>query len=349
MLKDDEQWLAIADEFYNAAVDPDRWYDALAKLADATGSSSGELITIGHDAALPVHIMTNVDPGILAASDEHRIGDPETNPRVKAGMNAPLLKVIAECDFITPAEHAIHPHYNEFARPWDIPYICLTTLERQDNLLIGLAVVRSERDGHIDSTQRGVFASLAPHVRAAVKMQIALEGGHLRVKAVGRSLLDRVDEADPVGGTSPLEECRCERPVGVHAIEAVVRGRHGRGQHLPFRPDEARAGEVVDEQLVGEAPEVDAETGCQPDRRQDPGSVGQPADEGRLLRTGEALVIAGHRWHLLRASWTAEVSGTPRYRAAVHRAGARARLRATPCVPRGRSPPRLRDLEQVVP
>jgi DNA-binding CsgD family transcriptional regulator len=91
-------------------------------------------------------------------------------------MNAPLLKVIAECDFITPEEHAIHPHYNEFARPWGIPYICLATLERRDDLLIGLAVVRSERDGHIDNAQREVFASLAPHVRAAVKMQIALEG-----------------------------------------------------------------------------------------------------------------------------------------------------------------------------
>jgi len=176
MLQSDEQWLAIADEFYNAAVDHSRWYSALAKLAAATGSRTGELITIGRDAVLPVNILTNMDPGIHAAAAECRIGDPAINPRVNAGMTSPVLKVMAECDFITPDEHATNQHYNEFARPWDIPYICLATLERQSDLLIGLAVCRSEREGHVNDQQREVFASLAPHVRAAVKMQIALEG-----------------------------------------------------------------------------------------------------------------------------------------------------------------------------
>lgn len=176
MVRDDEQWLAIADEFYNAAVDSSRWYGALEKLAAATGSRTGELITIGHDAVVPINLMTNIDPGVHPASVECRIGDPAINPRVKAGMASPVLQVLAECDFLTPDEHARHPHYDEFARPWDIPYICLTTLERQKDLLIGLAVLRSEREGHINDEQRRIFASLAPHVRAAVKMQMALEG-----------------------------------------------------------------------------------------------------------------------------------------------------------------------------
>ena len=37
-------------------------------------------------------------------------------------------------------------------------------------------MLRSEREGHISTEQRDVFASFAPHVRAAVRMQIALEG-----------------------------------------------------------------------------------------------------------------------------------------------------------------------------
>ncbi len=121
MLQTDEQWLAIADEFYYAAVDHSRWYGALERLAAATGSRTGELITIGHDAVVPINIMTNIDPAIHAAAAEYRIGDPAINPRVKAGMTSPVLKVMAECDFLSPDEHAIHPHYNEFARPWDIP------------------------------------------------------------------------------------------------------------------------------------------------------------------------------------------------------------------------------------
>lgn len=176
MLRSDEQWLDIADEFYNAAVDNSRWYGALERLAAATGSRTGELITIGRDAAIPIHLMTNMDPAIQAASVEAGVGDPEVNPRVKAGMAAGVLEVLAESDFLTADEHKHHPHYNEFARPWDIPYICLTTLERRSDLLIGLSVGRSEREGHISPAQRAVFASLAPHVRAALRMQIALEG-----------------------------------------------------------------------------------------------------------------------------------------------------------------------------
>jgi len=98
------------------------------------------------------------------------------NPRVKAGMEAPALKVLAESDFITPDEHERHPHYQEFARPFDIPYICLTTLDRPADGLIGLAVTRTGKQGHINSEQRRVFASVAPHVRAAVRTHIALEG-----------------------------------------------------------------------------------------------------------------------------------------------------------------------------
>ena len=236
MLQSDEQWLAIADEFYNAAVDSSRWHSALERLAAATGSRTGELITIGHDAVVPINLMTNMDPAVHAAAAEYRIGDPALNPRVKAGMISPVLKVMAECDFLTPEEHAIHPHYNEFARPWDIPYICLATLERQKDLLIGLAVCRSEREGHINDEQRRVFASLAPQVRAAVKMQIALEGNGANIV---RGALE----------TLSIPAFVCGRTGAVQALttsaEEILRGEHAlslRNRYLcAIRHDEDKA------------------------------------------------------------------------------------------------------------
>lgn len=176
MIRNDEHWLAVTDAFHEAAIDGTSWYSALEGLAQASGSQTGELIGIGVDAAIPINIMTNIDPGFHKAFAEARGGDPHVNPRVRAGMAAPALKVMAECDFITSDEYKRDPHYQEFALPWGIPFICLATLERQNGMLIGLAVLRSQRQGHITDPQRKAFATIAPHVRSAVRTYIALEG-----------------------------------------------------------------------------------------------------------------------------------------------------------------------------
>ena len=52
----------------------------------------------------------------------------------------------------------------------------MTNLERQKNSFIVLAAIRSQREGHITTQQREYFAALAPHVRAAVRTHLALEG-----------------------------------------------------------------------------------------------------------------------------------------------------------------------------
>lgn len=176
MIRDDAHWLALTDAFYSAAIEGSDWYEALEGLAEATGSRCGELVGFGSNAVIPFNIMTNIDPEFVHEFEASGGGDPNVNPRVKVGMESPVLRVMAECDFMTPEEHKTNRHYNEFARPWDVPYICLATLEREKDLMIGLAVARSERQGHITPEQRANFAALAAHVRAAVRTQLALEG-----------------------------------------------------------------------------------------------------------------------------------------------------------------------------
>lgn len=176
MIRDEVEWLELADAFHAAALGRKEWYAALEDLARATGSEHGELIGIGSNASVPFNIVTNIDPKFHEAFEAVGGGDPRKNPRVNAGMHAPLLKVMSEAEFLSPEEHRTHPHYREFARPWNIPYICLATLERGQDNLIGLAVVRTHEQGHIDPQQRRVFASIAPHARAAVRTHAALQG-----------------------------------------------------------------------------------------------------------------------------------------------------------------------------
>jgi DNA-binding CsgD family transcriptional regulator len=173
MIRDDEHWLRLTDAFHSAAIDGAGWYDALAAFAEATGSRHGQLVCMTAT-GMPLNMLTNVDPDLPRAFVEAGGADPRTNPRRRAGISRPPLTVVAESDFITADEYKRDMHYQEFAVPWDVPYICLTTLERRADLLVGLAVIRSQRQGHIDEPGRRAFESIAPHVRAAVRTNLAL-------------------------------------------------------------------------------------------------------------------------------------------------------------------------------
>jgi DNA-binding CsgD family transcriptional regulator len=240
MLETDEQWLAVADAFYDAAFDHDRWYPALESLAQATGSSHGELITLGPGTPGPIHIFTNMQPGMLEAFDAMGGADPRINPRVKAGNEVPNLTVLAEEDFITPDEHKRNPHYQEFARPWNIPYICLSPLERTPDLLIGLAVTRSERQGHITKQQRRIFASIAPHVRASVRTQLALENN-------GPKLLAGAFEALSIAAFI------CDARGLVRALTPSAETLVGAGRALQLQSGQLRAAQAEDTRALQDA------------------------------------------------------------------------------------------------
>lgn len=240
MLQNDEQWLAITDAFYAAAFDSRQWYPALEGLADATGSSHGELITLGVDATGPIHIFTNAAPGMLEAFEAANGGDPRCNPRVKAGKGVPNLTVLAEEDFITPDEHKRHPHYQEFACPWDVPYICLAPLEQTPDLLIGLSVSRSKRQGHITQQQRTIFASVAPHVRAAIRTQIAIENNGPKLLA---GALDALSIAAFI----------CDQTGSVRALTSTAETLAGEGRELQLKSGRLRTSRAVDTKALHDA------------------------------------------------------------------------------------------------
>ena len=197
MIRSDDEWLDLADQFYGAGVMPNSWHRALEGLAAATGSRSAELICISVDGIAPTHVVTNLDADALQHFNETRSGLPQVNPRVRAGFGAKVLEPVTEADFITPEDHRRHPHYREFAFRWDLPYICLTTLQREPGMTIGMSVLRSQSEGHINAEQKRIFSTLAPHVRAAVRMQqmlgangAALVAGTLEVVGIAAFVCD---------------------------------------------------------------------------------------------------------------------------------------------------------------
>ena len=137
------------------------------------------------------------------------------------------------------------------------------------------------------------------------------EGAHLVVEALRRADLDRVDERRQVRRSVTFEQRVGERTVRVHAVEAVVRRGDGGGEHLPLGAFEGGTREVVDQELISESAQVDAETWRQPDRGEDARDVGQPAHDRLFLRTHEALFVTCHGHPLL--SFDAGIEPSMRY------------------------------------
>jgi hypothetical protein len=123
MIRSDEQWLSIIDTFHSAAIGAQSWETALRGFADVTGSRSAQLAGFDSNTALTFNIMTNVAPELSKAV----AGTVSINPRVKPVSEAPVLKVIAEADFMAPEEWRRNPFYQEIAVPWDCPFIAMTT------------------------------------------------------------------------------------------------------------------------------------------------------------------------------------------------------------------------------
>jgi DNA-binding CsgD family transcriptional regulator len=148
MIGSDVDWLAVVDAIQSAGVGAHSWETALQSFADATGSRSAQLAGFDSNTALGFNIMTNVDPELSKII----AGTVSINPRVKPVSDAPVLRVIAEADFMAPEEWRRHPFYQEIAVPWDLPFIAITP------------------------EQRDIFTTLALHVRTAVRTHRALEG-----------------------------------------------------------------------------------------------------------------------------------------------------------------------------
>jgi len=196
----EEEVARVVASFQAAGLGEMSWLSALDDLARLTGSRGGELIGLGDRAAVPFNWMTGVAPEAPAEFVAVGGGDPRVNSRVRIGMAAPELTVLDENAFTSAEDAARHPEYGAWLRRHDLSFICLSPLLRQDSLLVGLALVRGESQGNVSAEQRRAFEVVAPHVRAAVRTQMAVDS---RALGMASDLLDALSSAlfvcDPHG------------------------------------------------------------------------------------------------------------------------------------------------------
>src|SRR3546814_16288259 len=124
-------------------------------MADVTGSARGQHIGIGGPAVVPFNWVTGFPEKALAEFVTIDGGNPAINPRVAAANIFPDEPVAFErhYDAVRPAlKNSI---YADFSATYDIPYGCQAKLLEAESGFVGLAALRTARDGGSEERRGG--------------------------------------------------------------------------------------------------------------------------------------------------------------------------------------------------
>ncbi|HEV2599426.1 helix-turn-helix transcriptional regulator [Sphingopyxis sp.] len=214
----------VENAFLAAPFGAGGWDAALRLLARRTGATQAQLIGIGGDATL-FNFMPDVDAAYQREFIELEAWRPEVNWRVAASGRP--LEILSEAHYDVARQYSGTDAYEEHVRRWDGLNGCQTALIAGEGLLVGLAALRSERDGRTGKRDRKLFAAGAAHALAAVRMQRAMAGraaemtvGAFDAIGVAAFLIDRNDRVAALSAAA-------EAIVGDRADGALCL-RHGR-------------------------------------------------------------------------------------------------------------------------
>lgn len=175
------------DVFLSAALEPERWPEALGRMASYTGSAHGQLIGIGGARDIPFNIANDFAPNV--PEDFVAIGgaDPTLNYRI-AVCNEEIARgyydsVLFEKHYDNAIPRLKSNRYIEFCQEIDIPFGCQTNLVVDRVGLIGFALLRKRREGATNAGHRKIFARASAAARRAVRLQERLEGDQARLLA----------------------------------------------------------------------------------------------------------------------------------------------------------------------
>ncbi|WP_082521425.1 MULTISPECIES: helix-turn-helix transcriptional regulator [unclassified Sphingopyxis] len=200
----------VENAFLAAPFEADGWNAALRLFARRTGSSRAQLLGLGDDATL-FNFMPDIDAAYQREFLEIEGWRPEVNWRVAASGRP--MEILSEAHYDIARQHSGTDDYEEHIRKWDGVHGCQTVLVEGEGLLVGLASLRSERDGRTGQRDRKLFAAGATYALAAVRMQQAM---------AQRGAAMTVGAFDAIGVAAFLIDRRAAVAALSAAAEAIV-------------------------------------------------------------------------------------------------------------------------------
>lgn len=170
----------------NASLDGDALPEALNAVADACGGRSGQLIAFSTQRGVTGHWLTRVPEDFVRLAEAHGLTDAELNPRLRLGLSAAPLTLIADHDHVSAQTRARSAIYQDLFDRHDLPYNCQVVLARTEESLIRVSVTRTAKQGPFDLEALDALRTLVPDLEAAVRFQRALE--HAADQGAGQAI-----------------------------------------------------------------------------------------------------------------------------------------------------------------
>jgi DNA-binding CsgD family transcriptional regulator len=231
----DQQHLSdLIGVVYDAAIDPSRWEDAIARTAQFVGGAGGGLFckdvgvqhaTIPHRFGFHAPLRVDLFRQIYSSAEGHFLGD--------------LEQPVATTDLMPFAELTQSELFRQWAEPQGFVDFVSAVVDRTTISAAIFGVFRHERDGVVDDHARRQMRLIAPHIRRAVLigrmfefkaaevatfidtfdglaagMYLVDAGGRLiHANAAGNAILSASDILNSVGGRLVAGDAHIDRAL----------------------------------------------------------------------------------------------------------------------------------------
>ena len=242
----------------NAPFEAEGWARAVQAVARATGSNAAHLLGMGGPLLFPLNVFVGDVPGI-----DRYLGDPHFHGAInwRVGSATVPMAIQHEADYAAYRDRQDTSDYDDVASDLDIMFGCQCAVLLDSQNLLGLALLRSKRDGPCTAETLTRFALLRRQLARAVRMQMALDGeaaetmlGDLGDKQCATMLLDRLGNLCALSPTAePLFEADGPFRLTALAVELRDRGENRMLQEALRRllASDGYHGAVVHEAVVG--------------------------------------------------------------------------------------------------
>lgn len=176
----------------NAPFEERGWERAVAGIAAATRSSGAHLLGMGGPLRLPLHVVVGNYSGY-----EHYFTDPALHGQCnwRVSSTAAPMGIQYEADYRAYRRGRATSDYDDAVSDLDIPYGCQSAMFLDANGMVGLALLRSSRDGPCSDDILRDFALLRHQLARSLRVQMALDSEAAELM---------VGDLDAVGGATIL-------------------------------------------------------------------------------------------------------------------------------------------------